>query len=563
MICRGVSNWRQLVLGAAALALLLAVSALAAASARAEGTVSVSVGGQGSASGPGIDCTQSGGPDCSETYADSEECEFDPEIREWICFPIFPSVTLTAGADSNGFQFNGWTGCDGGTGRDCEMTVDGNRGVSASFRDVQVPSLNSPTPSSSVQRGTIILGAIASDNSGTVTRVEFRVRGDLVGMDTTAPYEASFNTASKADGAAAITATAFDPAGNSSTSQSTVTVDNTPPTLNITAGPNGQTFGAGTTQSWSFSPGDATSGVQSVQCSLVATGSAASFGACSGGTGAHSATNLPDGDYTFTVRVRDNGGLETLQSRTFSVDGTAPTLGVTSGPDGNAFTEGAAQAWSFSAADAHLQSVECSVGGTGSTPAYGPCSGGNASHSVNGLAPGNYVFTVRARDSVGNETVVTRSFSVVPASGTGGTGGTGGTPGGGENGVPAITDAQISSLLASDLAAAARALSRQRLAKLAKKGSLGLRFNALMAGRFTLAFKGAATKQKAARSIVIAKGSRSVTSAGAYTVTLKLTRAGKRLLRGGRRVKGKLSATFGKAGGGSLTGATGVTLKRR
>ena len=58
-----------------------------------------------------------------------------------------------------------------------------------------------------------------------------------------------------------------------------------------------------------------------------------------------------------------------------------------------------------------------------------------------------------------------------------------------------------------------------------------------------------------------AEGSRSVTSAGAYTVTLKLTRAGKRLLRGGRRVKGKLS--LGKASGGSLTGATGVTLKRR
>jgi hypothetical protein len=43
---------------------------------------------------------------------------------------------------------------------------------------------------------------------------------------------------------------------------------------------------------------------------------------------------------------------------------------------------------------------------------------------------------------------------------------------------------------------------------------------------------------------------------------LKLTRAGERLLRGGRRVKGKLSAGFARTGGGSLTRTRGVTLKR-
>jgi hypothetical protein len=61
---------------------------------------------------------------------------------------------------------------------------------------------------------------------------------------------------------------------------------------------------------------------------------------------------------------------------------------------------------------------------------------------------------------------------------------------------------------------------------------------------------------------VIAKGSSSVAAAGTHTVKLKLTRAGKRLLRGGRRLKGKLSAGFAGTGGGSLTRTRGVTLKR-
>jgi hypothetical protein len=448
--------------------------------------------------------------------------------------------------------------------------MSSNKSVTAKFRDAQAPSVSLNFPTSGIFNGTIGPSASASDNSG-VNRVEFRVRGALIGTDTSAPYGVSFNTASVPDGAALFQATAIDSAGNSTVASRTVTIDNTAPLATITSGPNGEVFAGGTTQTWNFSPFDATSGIQSVRCA-VDTGSLPSTAPCSGGNTSHSVSGLADGDYTFFLFVRDNGNLTTLATRTFTIDGTAPTLGISSGPDGEAFTEGATQSWSFSASDSHLQSVQCSVGGTGSTPSYGACSGGNSSHSVSGLAPGTYIFRVRALDTAGNETLLTRSFSVTPAAdpggggntgGTGGndpgaggnTGGTGGSTGGtgGTGGTgPGVTDAQITSLLAADLATAARTLSRQRLAKLARKGSLGLRFSALMAGRFALAFKGAATKQKAARSIVIAKGSRSVTASGAYTVTLKLTKAGRRLLKGGRRVKGRLSASFTKAGGGTL-----------
>lgn len=112
----------------------------------------------------------------------------------------------------------------------------------------------------------------------------------------------------------------------------TWTVDGTPPSLNITDGPDGETYAAGSTQTWNFTARDTTSGITSVQCSVVTTGSPASFGACAGGNSSHSVINKPSGSYTFTVKARDNGGLETTQSRMFSIaaapppDTTAPTV---------------------------------------------------------------------------------------------------------------------------------------------------------------------------------------------------------------------------------------------
>lgn len=297
--------WRLVVAAVIALLFTLAAFAFAASPAFAAGTVTVNVAGQGSASGPGIDCNQSGAPDCSEFYPNVEECDPDPRIG---CFFVPPDVELTAGPDANGFVFDNWAGCDAASLRACQMTVSTSRGVTANFRDAQAPSVTSPSPASGVQRGTITISAGASDNSGMVNRVEFRVRGNLVATDNSAPYSASFNTASVADGAATIRATAIDAAGNSAFTESNITIDNTAPTLSVTSGPDGQTFGPGSTQTWTFSAGDATSGVASVQCSVVATGSPTSFGACSG-SGSHSVTGKPEGNYTFTVRARDNGGL--------------------------------------------------------------------------------------------------------------------------------------------------------------------------------------------------------------------------------------------------------------
>jgi hypothetical protein len=398
-----------LVLGllSAYLVTAVAVSGPAAAA----GTVTVTITGQGSVTGTGVNCNQTGGPDCSQAYTDTQVC--DPDLKP-PCHDEAPEVELVAGPDTNGYVFNGFTGCTSTSGRSCWITVDASTNVTASFRDAQAPSVPAPSPGSGLQRGTITLSTSPTDNSGVISKVEFRVRGSLVATDTMAPYAASFNTASVADGVAAIGATAFDAAGNAALASSTITIDNTAPDVNGMSGPADQTFGPGSTQSWTWSASDATSGLASVRCSLVLETSASSFGTCSGGSGSHSVSGLPEGTYAFTVRATDNGGLTTDVTRHFTIDGTPPDTTVTSGPADGAGQNTRAVTFGLSTTDAG-STIACRLypSGTTTAPAFAPCTTA-ASFSAAGLADGAYVFEARATDAVGNvdATPATRRFTV-------------------------------------------------------------------------------------------------------------------------------------------------------
>jgi hypothetical protein len=63
------------------------------------------------------------------------------------------------------------------------------------------------------------LAASASDADGVVTRVEFLVGGDLLAIDTTAPYEFTY-TVTRAPGGFSVSAKAYDNDGLTATSQS-------------------------------------------------------------------------------------------------------------------------------------------------------------------------------------------------------------------------------------------------------------------------------------------------------------------------------------------------------
>jgi hypothetical protein len=89
-------------------------------------------------------------------------------------------------------------------------------------------SLTAPAPGASVA-GTVTVSASASDNVG-VAGVRFQVDGLGVAPEaTTAPYSASWDTTTSANGSHTVTAVARDAAGNSSTASVTVTVSNVAP----------------------------------------------------------------------------------------------------------------------------------------------------------------------------------------------------------------------------------------------------------------------------------------------------------------------------------------------
>ncbi len=86
--------------------------------------------------------------------------------------------------------------------------------VSNSASDTTAPAV---TASESGGSGTITLSATASDNVG-VSKVEFYVDSVLKGTDTSAPYSMTLNSTTLSNGSHALTAKAFDAAGNSTLS---------------------------------------------------------------------------------------------------------------------------------------------------------------------------------------------------------------------------------------------------------------------------------------------------------------------------------------------------------
>lgn len=94
--------------------------------------------------------------------------------------------------------------------------------------------------------GLVSIAVSASDDVG-VSRVELLVDGKSVGVDTSAPFQFSWDTTTHANGSATLQARATDAAGNSASASVTATVDNpvvvdnTAPVVSILSPGNGAT----------------------------------------------------------------------------------------------------------------------------------------------------------------------------------------------------------------------------------------------------------------------------------------------------------------------------------
>ena len=217
-----------------------------------------------------------------------------------------------------------------------------------------------------------------------------------------------------ADGGYRFEVRAVDTAGNADASPATrdFTVDATAPLLAV-SGPDGQTFGPGTTQTWTIAASDVTTGPPTVQCSLVAAGSPASFGAFSGGASGHSVTNKPGGSYDFVVRATDGAGNVTEVHRSFTIDATPPDTLLTNGPGASSVVASRTVTFGFSTTEVG-STFQCRLYPSGTTaPPFAACSG-SASHTASGLADGGYRFEVRGVDAVGNTEAspASRDFAV-------------------------------------------------------------------------------------------------------------------------------------------------------
>jgi hypothetical protein len=228
----------------------------------------------------------------------------------------FAGIASFAAVDlpGTGFSFDHWSGCTSTTGRTCAVVGDGARSVTAVFADTQWPSIALTAPGAGAHGGSIALRADASDNVG-VQRVVFSAGRDVVGTDLSAPFSATFDTHRVADGPLSVQATAYDAAGHTTSRSRTITVDNTPPSLSVT-GPDGQTFGPGSTQRWAITAADA-SGLASVRCRVTPN----AFGAC---TTSHSVSGLPLGAHTFEVLATDKAGNTRGISRRFTIAAPPP-----------------------------------------------------------------------------------------------------------------------------------------------------------------------------------------------------------------------------------------------
>jgi hypothetical protein len=245
--------------------------------------------------------------------------------------------------------------------------------------------------------GVVSLAATAEDDL-VVARVEFFADGTLLGTDSSAPYEASWNTSGLADGAHTLTAKAYDTGGRVGNSAAvSVLVDNTPPDAALT----------------SPAPGALLRGSAVVEATAGDTQTVSKVEFYDGTTLIGTSFTLPhallwntegvtDGAHTLTAKAFDSvGNVRTSAGVGVTVDNAPPATAV-SAPAQNAQVRGTVQVSGTASDNLGVARVEFYAGstliGTDSVAPY------SASWDTTTVASGSVTLTTRAYDTAGNVT---------------------------------------------------------------------------------------------------------------------------------------------------------------
>ena len=207
--------------------------------------------------------------------------------------------------------------------------------VSASIADTTPPAaaITSPANGCNVS-GTVTVSVTASDNVS-VARVELYANGTLIGSDTAAPWNFSWNASGCALGSYTLMAKAYDPAGNVATSSVTVNIaDTTPPAVTITSPVNGSTVSGAVTVSAS-----ATDNASVARVELYANGTLIGSDTAAPWNFSWNTTTVPNGLYTLTAKACDAAGNTATSSVSVTVqNSTPPAVTITSPSDGSTIT---------------------------------------------------------------------------------------------------------------------------------------------------------------------------------------------------------------------------------
>jgi len=281
-----------------------------------------------------------------------------------------------------------------------EIQTDMNTPIGA---DNTAPTVNMSAPSNnSFVQGTINVTANASDNLA-VAGVQFLLDGNNLGPeDVTAPYSVSWNSATASNGSHVLTARARDAAGNSTTSAGiNVVVDNSPPTVNITA-PSGTING---TVDITASASD-NNNVVGVQFLLDGINLGAEDVTAPYSFNWNTLT-VADGNHTLTARARDTAGNTNTSSpvvvkvMNHPPDTEFPTVSITSPSAGEVL--GTINVTADANDNIGVVGVQFQLNGNnlGTEDLTAPY---NVSWDTWNTLNGTYTLTAKARDAAGNIT---------------------------------------------------------------------------------------------------------------------------------------------------------------
>ena len=326
---------------------------------------------------------------------------------------------LKFGYDDGTYGDNNYDNHENGLGNQCETSFAGPVGsppgtlfgpdgyggpayIVATIDPNAAPVATAASPGAWVS-GMITLGGTATDPENDPMTFAYSVDGRT-------QLPSAFLTSTYDDGPHVYRFQATDSYDVVGAQEITFGIDNTPPTVSVTSGPDGQTFGPGDTLTWSLAGADGTgSGVRSIRCQLDQSAPVS----CTSGT--YAVTGLAGGPHTLLVQAFDVLHASTVVSRSFTIDATPPDTTFASGP-ADGYHAGATEALRYEFASEPGATFLCRVYQDVPglvPPGFTACTGPNFK-VVSGLAAGTYVIEAIARDTNGNidPTPVARHFTV-------------------------------------------------------------------------------------------------------------------------------------------------------